>query len=247
MVHVSPDDVTEIPLGFQPLGISAYGDMVLITDYFAPAVCMNKVTVKGSNLFFEVAWIHGALNSEGVRCRGGFPDMAYPSGANRCVTAFLAPWSRSVCVGRIDREFFLLTPEDDAKWRIKGRIPLPEDLSFPLVHSAVAISGLLHTVESDASMDHWRTVSYEWEGDSDLAAGLPQLRLLEMMEIPRFHYGVGHLSGGELVTVASSHSVHGPSRTDPLERTLESMYPARSPYPASSAAASAFSQTAGRS
>lgn len=215
MVPVSEDKVTEIPLGFQPLGISAFGDRVLITDYFAPAVCLNKITVNGAYLDFEVAWIHGALNGI-TRCRGGFPDMAYPTGANRCVTAFFAPDGKSVCVGRIDREFFVLTPENNAQWRISARISLPENPDCPFVHSA-ALSpeeNLLSTVESDAKMDYWRVGCYDWRRDVGWVEDPPELRVLKLEAIPRFQYGIAHLRGGQ-VLVASSHSVRDEDAMEP--------------------------------
>lgn len=221
-IPVSDITTTEIPLGFQSFGISALEDMVLITDYFAPAVCLNRVTVEGNNLRFEVVWVHDAWNGI-TRCRGGFPDMAYPSGANRLYTAFFAPDGKSVCVGRLDREFFLLTPEVDAQWRITARISLSEHSNFPLVHSAVLHLYLggnygVHTVESDARMDSWRTQSYRWETDSDRGADKPIRTLYVSNEgptpIPRFHYGIAYLRG-EKVLVASSHSIRGENATAP--------------------------------
>lgn len=212
-VQVSDQDITEIPLGFQPFGISSLGDRVLITDYFAPAVCMNRVTVDGNTLRFEVAWIHGAQNGI-TRCRGGFPDMAYPSGANRCCTAFFGPDCKSVCIGRLDREFFLLVPEDSAQWHLAARISLPECRDFPFIHSAALNQrlNLLLTVESDAAMNKWRLAPYMWH--EGWVTHSPKFELLEQHGIPRFHYGIAYLRG-EPVTVASSHSVRGPNRTDP--------------------------------
>ena len=212
-VQVSDKDITEIPLGFQPFGISSRGDMILITDFFAPAVCINRVTVDGNTLRFEVAWIHGAWNGI-TRCRGGFPDMDYPSGANRCVTAFFAPDGTSVCIGRIHRDFFLLSPEDNAQWRLKTRISLPECTDFPLVHSATLNGNLLLTVESDAAMNKWRLASYLWHEGHDLAAHSPKFELADLRDISRFHYGIAYLHG-EPVTVSSSHSVRGENATSP--------------------------------
>lgn len=214
-VPVSGTTFTEIPLGFQPFGISAFEDRVLITDYFAPAVCMNRVTVDGGNLTFEVAWIHGALNGI-TRCRGGFPDMAYPAGANRCVTAFFAPDGKSVCVGRIDREFFLLTPEENAQWRITGRVVLPESSDYPFVHSASlgAEEGFIYTVESNAATDSWRTASYDWGGENNWATHSPKFKAVGRQSILRFQYGIAHLRD-EKVLIASSHSTRGENATAP--------------------------------
>lgn len=214
VVPVSSNTVTEIPLGFQPFGISALGDRVLLTDYFAPAVCMNRVTVDSGVLKFEVAWIHGALNGI-TRCRGGFPDMAYPSGANRCVTAFFAPDGKSVCVGRIDREFFLLTPQENAQWRITGKITLPEDKDFPFVHSATVHGrgSYLETVESDAACGEWRCAQYA-AGNATGEWGECSTTLCKLCseKSPRFQYGIAVL-GVSSVLVASSHSIRGENAT----------------------------------
>ena len=214
--------ITEIPLGFQPFGISARGDMVLITDYFAPAVCLNRVTVDGGVLKFEVTWIHGALNGI-TRCRGGFPDMAYPTGANRCCTAFFAPDGKSVCIGRLDREFFVLAPEDNAQWRIAARVSLPASPEYPFVHSCSLNKhcNVLSTVESNASMDRWYNPSYVWESGNDWITRSPQFRQQTLAwDVQPFHYGVDYSLRGEStlghpVLVASSHSVRGENATSP--------------------------------
>lgn len=212
-VSISDSTVTEIPLGFQPLGISARGDRVLIADYFAPAVCMNRVTVQDSVLKFEVAWIHGARNGI-TKCRGGFPDMAYPYGANRCVTAFFAPCGKSVCIGRGDREFFVLRPEEEGQWRITARISLPQHSGYPWVHSATLRSNVLWTVESDASMNNWRSALYLWDNMDDWVIQPPLMLEEGSASISRFHYGITHMAD-EAVLVASSHAIRGECAGNP--------------------------------
>lgn len=135
--------------------------------------------------------------------------MSYPSGANRCCTAFFSPDGESVCIGRIDREFFVLAPQDDSQWKLMRRVQLPGNPGYPYIHSAsIEIGDRLVTVESNAACDKWRMAAYRWgSGSDDWASHTPDLTEQGAESTPPYHYGITYWDGPVLVT--SSHAVRG--------------------------------------
>ena len=111
--------------------------------------------------------------------------------------------------GRIDREFFVLAPQNNSQWKLVSRILLPDDSDFPLVHSATILKGELITIESDARCDNWRTASYSWiERHNDWSKQSHTLDLESQEVTPRFFYG-STLRDADLVLVTGSHAVRG--------------------------------------
>lgn len=182
-IPLQQEGILEIPLGFQPYGInsrplSGGSDAVVLADYFAPAVCTFEVRIANGILRLEkVAWIHGAQNGI-TRCRGGFPDIAQPTGANRCVAVCLDPYEDgSVWVNRGEREFFVLSPvtvgtmtaqeqKTGVRWELRRRVLLPQKDEFPSVYSATFSGRVLHTIESNNRLDSYEVAQYEVAGDT---------------------------------------------------------------------------------
>lgn len=212
-VSVTDHEATEIPLGFQPLGISsrfAYGvaDIVVIADYQGPAQCICKVAVNGGLLTFEVSWIHGALNGISF-CQGGFPDINQHAGANRCWTALWALEGErkgKLWVGRGEREFFVLTPPESegGRWRLTDKVVLPKlapGEPYRFLASAVLLSRRLLTIEHDAD---YNCELFEYGISADGKIAEPTRKPLTP-----FRYGVSLAEveeGEQPVTVTAFHS-----------------------------------------
>ena len=176
--------ILEIPLGFQPLGISSRPadsstDMIAIAAYFEPAVCLARVQTKGDTLTlsFKVSWIRAVRNGcEDVRM---FPRILEPAGANRAETVNFAA-DGSLWVSRnAERVFFVMEPpkEQGGLWNLVEKISLPENGVMSMVHSALLVPDTLHTIESNAALDQWKMFQYSLDGrkvlEPKLVAGLP--------------------------------------------------------------------------
>ncbi|OGH72374.1 MAG: hypothetical protein A2921_04480 [Candidatus Magasanikbacteria bacterium RIFCSPLOWO2_01_FULL_43_20b] len=173
------DQVVEIPLGFQPLGISSRpspdgaGDDVLIAAYFEPAICRALVTRDENGLHFNVDWIRGV--NHGIQSVRLFPDISQPGGANRAQCVFWGP-DGNVWVSRNgERDFYVLSPPDkpDGRWTLTSKVILPSDDKGDQIHAGHMDSdGVIYTIESTQSPDKWRRRYYERRDDRWLQAEL---------------------------------------------------------------------------
>ncbi|OGF14845.1 hypothetical protein A3G56_02130 [Candidatus Falkowbacteria bacterium RIFCSPLOWO2_12_FULL_45_10] len=188
------DEIVTIPLGFQPAGISSRQlsdnvDQIAIADYFAPAVCLAKVTRDKTGLHFTVEWIRG-VDYKGKRVRM-FPDILYPGMANRMQTVSIGPDGKLWITRNEGREFFVLQPpaKKGQGWTLKKIISLPEckeGLGPLFIQSAFfsSFSGDLIVIESNYvsySCAYW----YEVEGGAII-------RLKREETLPIFMYGISH-------------------------------------------------------
>lgn len=166
------DEVVEIPLGFQPLGISSQGMLnatkVAIAAYFESAVCLVDVPDDRSNgLQMNVNWIRGA--DHGVESVRLFPNQAYVGGANRCFQAIFDRSNADIWVNRSDREFYrLLSPnQPGGRWRVTEKLVLQEATDGVVrgVHSATFIAdGSLMVIEGTLAAQELRLANYNRSG-----------------------------------------------------------------------------------
>ena len=167
----------EIPLGCQPLGITALGNRVAIAAYFEPAVCLAEVNRDSAGLHFKVEWIRGV--NHGVESIRLFPGLAPGGRENRCQTACFAPDGELWVCRNGDREFFVLSPPipPAKRWTLTRRVKFPaSNAELPMVHSAVIVGGGdVVTIESeDDEFKNWFFRRYEVDGDGlRLVSSLP--------------------------------------------------------------------------
>src|SRR3989344_2116132 len=207
--------ILEIPLGFQPLGISSRPadsstDMIAIAAYFEPAVCLARVQTKGDTLTlsFTVSWIRSVRNGcEDVRM---FPRILEPAGASRAGTVNFAA-DGSLWVSRnAERVFFVMEPpkERGGLWNLVEKISLPENGGMSAVHSALLIPNALRTIESNVALNRWEMHKYSLDGRKVLE---PKL----VTDLADWTYGVAFMDTTVYtVTDFRSERPHGVYRND---------------------------------
>ncbi|GEM_PF-1106296 len=217
------NDIVEIPLGFQPLGICARpadggGDDIAVADYFGPAICTARVKRDEKGLNFKVDWIRGArFGFDQIRL---FPDVASPGGANRMQTV---NWGRdgTLWIGRnTGREFFVLSPDAKCGWHLVEKVELPA--ADRVVHSALVGLGnqCTHTVESTSDLKCWSQVIYAGKPN---AKGVDALHLLASFLLPSWFYGLAMKNGVFAVTdfqATVSRGIYDVNRTDQPPRLV---------------------------
>lgn len=177
-------EIVEIPLGFQPLGISATGNRFALADYFAPAVCLGTVSKDEKGLHIKTEWVRGAQH--GIQSVRLFPDISQPSGANRCQTANLLPDGRLVVSRNCERDFYVFSPPSEPKgrWTLteKRTLPLDEDGRHRFVHSAKFAENEIITIEFLGDIKQgWSVRHY----------GFPEITTgSEKAHLPSYRYGI---------------------------------------------------------
>lgn len=194
----SLNEIVEIPLGFQPLGISSVRgpkDLIAIAAYFEPAVCLAEVTCDDQGLHFAVSWVRGA--NHGIQSVRLFPDISQPGGANRAQTVNFGPQGELLVSRNGGREFYVLTHGDGGRRIITGLRILPDGGVARTVHSSTLDSnGMLLTVESAADLTGWALHTYCPDGNGWKASGNP-------VPLQDWVYGIGRRNrddSGWLVT-----------------------------------------------
>jgi hypothetical protein len=161
-------NIVEIPLGFQPLGISSSGNRIAIAAYFEPAICLAEIRQDENGLHFDVKWIRGV--NHGIRSNRLFPDMLKYGEGNRVQTVNFGPdgtlWvTRN---GDFNREFFILTPSDlpGGRWTLTSSLILPKLDLNPTVEAALLTDNAILTVESTfhEDIEKWYTCKYNAGG-----------------------------------------------------------------------------------
>lgn len=183
--------ITEVPLGFQPLGISAMGPFIAIAAYFEPAVLLAEVTLGQGGVphFNSIRWIRGTI-AHGKRVRM-FPNLIKPGDANRMQTVLMYSPTRMGLIRNGDRQIFPITLRADEKWEHES----VSSFSFShggldMVHSAVLTDQGLVTIESDEAADHWAVCDYRGKTVGKRA-------------VPPFRYGIAvRHRDGAIVTVS---------------------------------------------
>lgn len=209
------NEITEISLGFQPLGIASQpaadgSDDIAIADYFGPAICTANVKHDDRGLHFTVDWIRGV--EHGVERVRIFPDIAKPGGANRAQTV---NWDH---VGDLwvtrnglgDRDFFVLSQSVDG-------LCLVEKMALPgsgMVHSALLNCDVrkVWTIESSNDLKCWSRFTYQL--DDQFANPVLQMR----EPVPDWSYGVAGKNGEFIVTdyrAAVPHGIYDVSSATP--------------------------------
>jgi len=133
------DGIIEVPLGFQPLGISILGSTVAIADYFGPSVLLAEVSLLGRALqFSNIRWIRSTI-ADGKRMRM-FPDLYQPGGANRMQAVVMYSPKRLGLVRNGDRQIFDIVFRDDGEWE---HVPVPPERSggIDAITSVVLVPG----------------------------------------------------------------------------------------------------------
>ena len=195
-------------LGFQPSGISSENiglldNRVLITNYYAPAVCISNVFEDEQGLRFQHSWVRGV--NHGVCSVRLFPDTP-PGDNNRAICAFFDVNGNLLALRNADRIFYLHTPpkENGGRWTLSNKINVPERSNEVMWVESVAcdpISGTLYTIESN-EVNYSRLRSY---------AGNNVLKPTQLdFSLPVSMYGIG-IHAGKLwfVTDFRSEAKHG--------------------------------------
>lgn len=200
----------EIPLGFQPLGISSdEKDRIAIAAYFEPAVCLAEVTRDDQGLHLAVTWVRGAKH--GIQSVRLFPDISQPGGANRAQTVNFGQSGELLVSRNGGREFFVLTDDGSDKRTLTGLRTLPTGEISRTVHSATLDKdGTLRTVESAADLQGWAMHTYDSDGDGFRERGTS-------LPLPDWTYGIGVKAEDTrpwLVTDFRAKDPHGIYRMD---------------------------------
>ncbi len=192
------DDIFVQPMGCQPLGIASKPlgdgrDLVAITDYYAPAVHLATVERVSAGLRFLFTSIRGVLY-EGKSVRM-FPNVPEPSMANRLYTVNFG-LDDTLWISRGDREFFVLAPPEEGqqKWRLTGRVSLPEGKGkqhYSMESALLLRRSELVTIESAPNLKYWLMVIYSG-ADFQSYSESP---------VDPWTYGIGDSNAGELWTV----------------------------------------------
>ena len=115
------EGIIEVPLGFQPLGISILGSTVAVADYFGPSVMLAEVSLRqGVPHFSDIRWIRSTI-ADGKRVRM-FPDLYQPGGANRMQAVVMYSLKRLGLVRNNDRQIFDIVLRTDGEWE---HVPVP--------------------------------------------------------------------------------------------------------------------------
>lgn len=178
--------LVEVPLGFQPWGISSVHldggiDEVLVSDYFGPAVCRCLAVKSEAGLKLDVSWVRGAdYQGRSIRI---FPDISKPSGANRLISANKMTDGRLLLNRTTERQFFVLNPPrpGGTRWRFDSDvIKLADCEPARIVESAFfRLEETLYTVESSDAFVSWSFceygLSYGMFTKRDVVSHLPYL------------------------------------------------------------------------
>lgn len=191
-IEISQERPVEIPLGFQPLGISSSGSLVAIAAYFEPAILLAEATVSQGVLNLDqIRWIRGTMwKGSSVRM---FPDIFQPGGANRLQNVLIySPKLLGLTRGP-ERSIFVIELLDDWKWHHTGKTLLPES-GYPLLHSTVMEGDHLFTTESDGSLENWAFCTYQADSPQDL-------RFISCEKITPWRYLGAHRHDGVLCSI----------------------------------------------
>jgi len=189
IAHDQLDQIVEIPLGFQPLGISNQigesNDEILIVAYFEPAICCANVRRDDQGIHFAIDWIRGV--NHGIQSVRLFPNICQASGANRaqCV---VHGFEGTIWVSRNnERDFYVLSrpnkPND--RWTIKAKLPLPTNGDMKMLHATEIRNNQLVTMESRADLtEDWQQCNYSFSTTGDI-------KVNGIQPIPDWTYGIG--------------------------------------------------------
>jgi len=184
----------EIPLGFQPLGISIMGSFIAVAAYFEPAVMLARIEVSCDDLHFsQITWIRGVkYQGEAVRM---FPDL-FAGGANRMQNAVFRTPDQLWLTRNGDRRIFIVRRHDDDAWHHSSALLLPGSDEHPLLHSVLLGEDPRHvtTTESDGRLEHWTLCSYSLSG--------PKPGLMSHEPITPWRYLGARHTNGTLYSVA---------------------------------------------
>ncbi len=183
--------IVEVPLGFQPLGISTLGSTVgstvAIADYFGPSVMLAELSFQqGAMQFSNIRWIRGTVSyGKGVRM---FPNVYEPGGANRMQAVLIYAPTRLGLVRNGNRQIFPIVLRADGKWVHDLVSPFPAG-GLDMVHSATFTYRGLVTIESDEKAGRWAVCDYR---DKEV----------KVRETVPYRYGIDIRSDGAVVTVS---------------------------------------------
>lgn len=177
--------IVEQPLGFQPLGIAARGDLVAIAAYFEPAVLLAKISFRRARLDMRLEWIRGTI--DGTRRVRMFPDTFEPGGANRMQSVVIFSENRLGLLRNGDSRLFVIERNGD-EWHHDDVIDLPV-AGDGMIHSIMLEpNDELITVESHGNMEHWVMLRRTIRG-----------AIRHIGDMPKFWYGVARLNKNFLV------------------------------------------------
>lgn len=168
------NDIVEIPLGFQPLGITnqptgpGSPDKVIIADYFMPAFMLAEIWRNEHGLHFKTRRVNSVEVLPGITTRLflGTPEF---SDKDRGQTVIWASDNHLWMSRNGDRSFFVFMPAagKDDKWKLISKFILPghphkDDL---MIDSAAILKAknkfYLHVVESEDTHGYWYNSCYE--------------------------------------------------------------------------------------
>lgn len=210
--------IVEIPMGFQPVGVSSrpspdgVGDDVLIAAYFEPAICRVKVNRDENGLHFAVDWIRGV--NHGIQSVRLFPDIYQAGGANRAQCVFYGTDGKTIWVSRNgERDFYILSPPNEAsgRWTLAAKLSQPPNGEMTMLHAAVLVGDILVTIESRVDLTDWRLCHYYVSTEDIKAIGSNQ-------PVPDWIYGIG-FRGNKMswtITDFRSSAPHGIYHSDKL-------------------------------
>jgi len=203
------DEIVEIPLGFQPLGIChsfvSGRKRIAIAAYYEPAICIADLTGDENGLHFQTSWIRGV--DHGIQSVRLFLDISQPGGANRAQTINFDREGRLWVTRNSERDFFILAPSasggKEGRWTLREKVSLPGPKGeYQMVHSASREGNRLFTIESPGSLQKWFFCEYEVK-DSQFIA-------LERHSIKAWRYGIAFRFGAPwTVTDFRSKEKHG--------------------------------------
>lgn len=188
------DRIIEIPLGFQPVGITAQptegGDRIAIAAYYEPAICLADVTRDETWLHFAVSWVRDV--NHGIQSVRLFPDF-FRNEPNRLQSVNFGSEGTLWINRNEDRDFFVLAPpaQSGGRWTLLARHSPPR--IDQMIHSTLLIEGdKLITIESPLNLEGWMLHRYQ----------LTDRGLVEDEEARRgllydWNYGIGRQIGDQ--------------------------------------------------
>lgn len=200
------EGITEIPLGFQPMGMSVQRvgvlDAVAVAAYYEPAVMEMAISTGETGLLGNVTWIRDVNHGiDSVRLFTGHPTFGDKDRA-QCV---ILNADGTVWVSRNgERTFFVLSPpqQENGRRTLVSKFTLPSDDMRDQIHAAYLDSnGMIHTTESTQSQDEWCRRCYRWS-----LAGWVKA---DIIPCPTLTYGLAQRpgpDGGELWTISDFRS-----------------------------------------